>query len=94
VPEGSLEGPYAQLVRRRIELFRTGQKNAAPPEEVARVIEQALADPDQRLRWYAAENARPAVESREAMSDEDWIALGREMSDEEYARVMGGRFDD
>lgn len=94
VPEGSLEGPYAQLVRRRIELFRTGQKNAAPPEEVVEVVERALADPERRLRWFASENARPAVESREAMSDEDWIALGREMDDNEYAKVMGGRFDD
>jgi len=92
VPEGSLDGPYAQLVQRRVELFRTGQQHAAPPEAVAHVIEQALADPQERLRWFVSDNARPAVEAREAMSDEEWVAMGRKMSDEEYAAETARRF--
>lgn len=92
VPDGFEEGPYGQLVRRRIEFFRRGQEAAAPPGEVARVIENALRDPDPKLRYLATENAPPAVEGRAAMSDEEWVRLGREMSDEEYAAEMQKRF--
>ena len=92
VPDGALEGPYAQLTRRRIELFEHGAEVGAEPVAVARTIEAALADPERRFRWFASENAKPAVEGRRAMTDEEWIAMGREMTDEEYAAESRKRF--
>jgi NAD(P)-dependent dehydrogenase (short-subunit alcohol dehydrogenase family) len=92
VPDGSLEGPYAELTRRRVDFFRTGRQRAVSPQEVARVLEEALADDSRRLRWFVGEGGRKAVENREAMSDEEWIALGR-LDDDAYAAEMSKRFD-
>jgi NAD(P)-dependent dehydrogenase (short-subunit alcohol dehydrogenase family) len=92
VPEGALEGPYEQLTRRRIDLFETGRETGAPPTVVAEVIERALGDPDKKLRYIAPSNAELALAGRRRMSDEEWIAMGREMTDEEYAEESAKRF--
>jgi len=92
VPDGALEGPYAQLTRRRVGLFRYGAEVGAEPVEVARTIEEALQDPDRKFRWFASDNAKPAVDARRRMTDEEWIAMGREMTDEEYAAESEKRF--
>ncbi len=92
VPDGSLEGPYAQLTRRRIDLFKMGQAIGSPPSVVAEVIDAALEDPDPRFRYLASENAEPALKGRRGMTDEEWIAMGREMTDEEYEAESRKRF--
>lgn len=92
VPEGALEGPYEQLTRRRIDLFETGRETGAPPTVVAEVIERALGDPGKKLRYIAPSNAELALAGRRGMSDEEWIAMGREMTDEEYAEESAKRF--
>lgn len=91
VPDGALDGPYAELTRRRVDFFRNGQERAVDPETVAREIERALADPRGRLRWIVGEGGRRAVENRRAMGDEAWIALGS-LGDEAYAAEMARRF--
>lgn len=92
VPEGSLEGPYGQLTRRRVELFQMGAEIGDAPVVVAETIEAAMNDSEQKLRYYASDNAGPAVEGRRGMSDRDWIDMGREMTDEEYAAESAKRF--
>jgi len=92
VPDGSLDGPYAQLTGRRIELFKMGAEIGDEPVVVAEAIEAAVGDPEQKLRYYASDNAEPAVVGRRGMSDREWIDMGREMTDEEYAAESAKRF--
>jgi NAD(P)-dependent dehydrogenase (short-subunit alcohol dehydrogenase family) len=92
VPEGSLEGPYGQLTRRRRELFQMGAQIGDAPVVVAEVIDAAMRDPEQKLRYYASENAEPAVAGRRGMTDREWIDMGREMTDEAYAAESAKRF--
>ena len=92
VPEGALEGPYAQMTRRRLELFHMGAQIGGAPIEVAQAIEAAMKDADPKLRYYASDNAAPALEGRRGMTDREWIDMGRDMTDEEYAAESEKRF--
>lgn len=88
LPEGSEDGPYAHEVRRRLAMFERAREIADPPQDVAEVIVAALEDDQPRLRYLAGSTAPGAVRGRAGISDEEWIALGREMSGEEYRAEM------
>jgi NAD(P)-dependent dehydrogenase (short-subunit alcohol dehydrogenase family) len=92
LPEGALQGPYRQMTQRRMDLFEMGAEIGADSVVVAEAIDAAMNDPERKFRYYASDNAAPAVEGRRRMTDREWIDMGRDMSDTEYAAESGRRF--
>ena len=86
------EGPYAPHLRRMQVLYRHALAGADPPSVVAQVISDALDDPTPRFRYLAGKDAPPVLEGRARMTDEEWIDMGREMTDDEYFAESGRRF--
>ena len=84
---------HAPLLRRMREMYLDARANAEPPSVVAEVIAEALDDPNTKLRYVAGLGAGALIEGRRRASDEEWIDLGREMTEEEYltaaARIFG-----
>ena len=78
------DGPYAPHLRRMLVLYENARGDADPPSVVAQVIAHALDDPDPRFRYLAGQGALPVMDGRARMTDEEWIDMGREMTDEEY----------
>lgn len=78
--------PYHQIMRRNGKVFAAGFKVAAQPELVAATILEAIRTPDYRLRWPVGDDAVGFVNGRPKISDEDWVAMGDDLSDEEYNR--------
>ena len=78
------DGPYAPHLRRMQVLYKNARGGADPPNVVAEVIADALVDPNPRFRYLAGEGAPPVINGRARVTDEEWIDLGREMTDEEY----------
>ena len=86
------DGPYAVHLRRMQALYRNARGGAEPPSVVAEVIADALDDPNPRFRYLAGEGASPVLDGRARMTDEEWIDLGREMTDDEYVAESARRF--
>lgn len=80
------ESPYVTMLRRTGKLYKLELQNPGMPEEVASLIVETLKSDPPPLRVIAGEDARQLIEGRQNMSDEDWVALGGNLSDEEYAR--------
>ena len=86
------DGPYAPHLRRMQALYRNARGGAEPPSVVAEVIANALDDPNPRFRYLAGERAPNVLDARARMTDEEWIDMGREMTDEEYFAESRRRF--
>ncbi|HTO06158.1 MAG TPA: SDR family oxidoreductase [Myxococcota bacterium] len=78
--------PYKQIMRRNGKLFAAGFRAAAQPQRVAEVILEAITTPHYRLRWPVGEDAVGLAAGRPKISDEDFVALGDDLSDDEYNR--------
>ncbi len=86
------EGPYAPHLRRMQALYSKARGGAEPPSVVAELISEALDDPSPRFRYLAGDGAAPVINGRARMTDEEWIDMGREMTDEEYWAESARRF--
>jgi NAD(P)-dependent dehydrogenase (short-subunit alcohol dehydrogenase family) len=86
------DSPYADVERRVFGMFTNAKVIGAPPESTAEVIAEAIDAQEYRLRYPAGDGARVFLNGRAKVSDEDWIALGRPMTDEEYGAEMGRIF--
>ena len=82
------ESPYKQIMRRNGKMFAAGFRNPAQPEDVARTILEAITTDAYRLRWTVGKDAEGFAAGRPKVSDETWIAMGGDLSDEVY----NGRF--
>ena len=82
--------PYKQVMRRNGKLFAAGFRAQTPPDRVAEAILEAIVTDDYRLRWPVGDDAQGMIPGRRRISDEDWVAMGAELSDDEY----NGRFKD
>jgi NAD(P)-dependent dehydrogenase (short-subunit alcohol dehydrogenase family) len=82
------QSPYRQVMRRNAKLFAAGFKVAAQPQLVAEAILEAVTTPNYRLRWPVGSDAESMLAGRRRIADEDWVALGDDLTDEEY----NGRF--
>jgi NAD(P)-dependent dehydrogenase (short-subunit alcohol dehydrogenase family) len=90
--EQIVDGPYATHLRRMQALYLNARGGADPPEVVAELIAEALVDPDSRFRYLAGKGAAPVIDGRARITDEEWIDMGREMTDEEYWAESARRF--
>ena len=82
------QSPYADVERRVHMMFTNAKQVGSDPQAIAEVIEEAIVSNASRLRYPAGADAAVMMSARARMSDEDWIALGRTMSDEEYFGEM------
>ncbi len=86
-PPPSPESPYHDMALRSGRLFTRLLESASPPELVAKTIQLALETDEPRLRHLVGEDARGWAAGRMAMTDEQWVDLGREMTLDEYAEL-------
>jgi NAD(P)-dependent dehydrogenase (short-subunit alcohol dehydrogenase family) len=80
--------PYRQIMRRNGKLFAAGFRNPGKAETVAAAILDAVTTDRPRLRYLVGGDAEGLAAGRARISDEEWVAMGGELSDEEY----NGRF--
>jgi NAD(P)-dependent dehydrogenase (short-subunit alcohol dehydrogenase family) len=76
--------PYKQIMRRNGKMFASGFRTNTQPERVAEVILEAITTDNYKLRWPVGDDAIGMLEGRSRMSDEDWVAMGADLSDAEY----------
>jgi NAD(P)-dependent dehydrogenase (short-subunit alcohol dehydrogenase family) len=76
--------PYQPLMRRNGKMFAAGFRDPAQPADVAETILTAIATPDYRLRWPVGKDAVGMAAGRPRLRDEEWIAMGADLSDQEY----------
>jgi NAD(P)-dependent dehydrogenase (short-subunit alcohol dehydrogenase family) len=84
--------PYQPIMRRNGKLFAAGFRAAAQPDEVAKAILEAITTPDYRLRWPVGKDAHGLATGRPQISDEEWVRMGGDLSDQEYNGWYHERF--
>ncbi|MCH9674999.1 MAG: SDR family oxidoreductase [Gammaproteobacteria bacterium] len=78
------DSPYKQIMRRNGKMFSAGFRIGEPPETVAKVILEAITTDDPKLRYLVGEDAKSFVAGRDKISDEAWVEMGGDLSDDEY----------
>lgn len=68
-------------------MFTKRLENPSPPELVAETIQVSLETDQPKLRYLVGEDAAGWAAGRQAMTDEEWVDLGREMTSDEYAAL-------
>jgi NAD(P)-dependent dehydrogenase (short-subunit alcohol dehydrogenase family) len=76
--------PYRQIMRRNGKLFAAGFRDPGKSETVAATILHAITTDRPKLRYLVGQDAEGLAAGRARISDEEWVAMGGELSDEEY----------
>ena len=76
--------PYQPLMRRNGKFYAAGFRNPSQPDDVARCILDAVNARDYRLRWRVGKDADGIVMGRPRLGDEGWVAMGADLTDEQY----------
>ena len=78
------QSPYKQIMRRNGKMFAAGFRSNTQPEVVAEKILESITTDEYKLRWPVGADAISMLEGRAKISDEEWVAMGADLSDEEY----------
>ena len=85
--------PYQPIMRRNGKFYSAGFRDPAQPDQVAEAILAAITTNEYRLRWPVGKDAIGMTKGRPKISDEQWIDMGGDLSDQEYnerfARFFG-----
>lgn len=84
--------PYVDLMRRNGKFYSAGHRANQPPEIVADAIFDAVESDSDRLRYVVGADAESLLRGRQAMRDEDWVAMGDDLGDDEYNAEFRARF--
>lgn len=84
--------PYSVHVRRLLLFYQMQMKMASQPADVAAVIHEAVTAARPRLRYLVGEDARRLTAGRQRLTDEEYVATGSEMRDEDYLDLMRRRY--
>jgi NAD(P)-dependent dehydrogenase (short-subunit alcohol dehydrogenase family) len=84
--------PYAAHVRRLLLFYQMQMKTPSQPADVARVIHEAATTDEPKLRYLVGEDARRLDAGRRRLTDEEVVATGGEMTDEQYLELMRQRY--
>src|SRR5215510_1089590 len=84
--------PYRVHVHRLLLFYQMQMKTPSQPSDVAAVIYEAVTTREPKLRWLVGEDARRLTAGRQRLSDEEYVATGRPMADEEYLDLMRRRY--
>lgn len=85
-------GAYEMHNRRMFQFYAAGIANASPADEVAHVIAHAISTDTPTLRYPCSWGGRTIIEGRQALADEDWVALGATSDDADYFREFARFF--
>lgn len=85
--------PYGHVMRRNSRIFKHGFANPTTPDKVADTIWEAITTQDPKLRYPVGDDAFKLLKGRQAMTDEAYIDLGKEMSNDEYSALFKDYFD-
>jgi hypothetical protein len=72
--------------------YQMQMKLPSQPSDVAAAIHEAVTTGEPKLRWLVGEDAKLLDAGRRRLTDEEYIAGGRPMPDEEYLDLMRRRF--
>jgi len=84
--------PYCDSERHIYAIFAQAQTTGSDPKVVAAAIEAAINDPERRFRYRVTPDAEVFIDGRTRITDEDWVAMGRHSSDEDYFGEFATRF--
>ena len=76
--------PYLQIMRRNGKFYGAGFRDPVQPDQVAEAILAAITTDEYRLRWPVGKDAIGMVQGRPKISDEQWVDMGGDLSDQEY----------
>jgi len=82
--------PYAVHVRRLLLFYQLATPNQ--PADVARVIYEAVTTERPVVRYPVGADAERVITGRQRVSDEDYAATGREMTEEEFVALTRRRY--
>lgn len=85
-------GAYDEHYGRMLQMYAAGYQHASDADEVAEVIREAIETDDPKLRYPVSWGGVGITAGRAAMTDEDWVAMGRIESTDEYIAEFGRRF--
>jgi NAD(P)-dependent dehydrogenase (short-subunit alcohol dehydrogenase family) len=77
-------GAYDDHYRRLFDFYAAGMAKSTDPFEVAALIHEAVTTDKPKLRYACSWGGPEIIGGRQAMSDEDWVALGAVADDAEY----------
>ena len=84
--------PYLDLMRRNGKFYSAGHRTNQPPEIVADAILDAVESDSDRLRYVVGTDAESILRGRRAMRDEEWVAMGADLDDDDYNAEFRARF--
>ena len=76
--------PYQPIMRRNGKLFAAGFRDPVQRDDVAETILAAITSDEYRLRWPVGRDALGLSQGRRKISDEYWVAMGDDLSDQDY----------
>lgn len=82
--EFATDGPYGTAVRRLFRIFQAQLAEPTLPDEIARIIVDAVESDEPRLRYAAGADAEIMLPARHRTSDEEWIAYQCEPDEERF----------
>lgn len=88
----AVRNPATATELHRVSVYQMQMKMASQPDDVARVIHEAVTADRPKLRYLVGEDARRYAAGRQRLSDEEYVATGCEMPDEEYLELMRRRY--
>jgi NAD(P)-dependent dehydrogenase (short-subunit alcohol dehydrogenase family) len=83
--------PYAMHVRRLLLMYQL-VKTPSQAGDVARAIEAATTTSTPKLRYVVGADANKVIDGRRQVSDEDYVATGREMSEDDFLTLTRRRY--
>jgi NAD(P)-dependent dehydrogenase (short-subunit alcohol dehydrogenase family) len=79
---------YEPHLRRMLQFYAAGHAQAADPFEVAKVVHHAITTDNSRLRYPVSWGGPEIIDRRPNITDEQWVALGAIMDDDDYYRAF------
>jgi NAD(P)-dependent dehydrogenase (short-subunit alcohol dehydrogenase family) len=86
-------GAYDAAYRRMFQFYAAGIAHATDPFEVAKLIDHALTTDEPKLRYAVSWGGQEAIDGRRAITDEEWVALGRHEHDSDYYDAFASTFN-
>jgi NAD(P)-dependent dehydrogenase (short-subunit alcohol dehydrogenase family) len=88
----NVTGAYDAHYARMLQMYAAGYLHATDAAEVAEVVRHAIETDDPKLRYPVSWGGPELIAGRAAMSDEEWVALGRIETLEEYIVAFRDHF--
>jgi NAD(P)-dependent dehydrogenase (short-subunit alcohol dehydrogenase family) len=85
-------GAYVMQYERMLQMYAAGHHHATDAWEVAAVIQHAIETDEPKLRYPVSWGGAGIIEGRARLSDEDWVAMGRIETMEEYIAAFRDAF--